>query len=103
MFHVQVQCLSHSQKAQIQALLFSYKLVCYRLKIQYLSFFNFSVQKREDALLLVQMIAIYYGKDSPRFHKVHAFNHTPDKFDYNELIEEFKSMYTNVQQPSVTN
>lgn len=52
-----------------------------------------NVLKREDAVLLVQMVAIYYGKDSPRYDQVETFNHHPDKFDYNQLIKDYNSMY----------
>ncbi|XP_076441385.1 ATP synthase mitochondrial F1 complex assembly factor 1-like [Babylonia areolata] len=51
------------------------------------------VLKREDAVMIVQMMAIYFGKNSPRFDLVKTFNHQPDAFDYNHLIEDFNNMY----------
>ncbi|KAK7100243.1 ATP synthase mitochondrial F1 complex assembly factor 1-like [Littorina saxatilis] len=60
------------------------------------------VLKPEDAVMLVQMIAIYYGKNSPRFDVVETFNRQPDKFDHNQLIEECKALYLDrsVKEPS---
>ena len=50
-------------------------------------------------MLLVQMMAIYFGKNSPRFDRVQTFNHCPDQFDYNQLIEEYKALYLDKPLP----
>ena len=57
------------------------------------------MQKREEAVLLVQMMAIYFGKNSTRFDRVQTFNHHPDQFDYNQLIVEYKALYLDQPLP----
>ena len=49
--------------------------------------------------MLVQMMAIYYGKNSLRFDRVQTFNHQPDQFDHNRLIEEHKALYLDKPLP----
>lgn len=51
------------------------------------------VLKREDAVMLVQMMAIYYGKNSPRFDRVQTFNYHPQRFDHKQLIEDYENLY----------
>lgn len=58
-----------------------------------------NVLKREEALMIVQLMAIYYGKNSPRFDRVEMFNHQPDKFNHNLLIDEYKMMYSDTPKP----
>nr|KAG5711712.1 hypothetical protein BaRGS_023476 [Batillaria attramentaria] len=53
------------------------------------------VLKREEALMVVQLMTIYYGKNTPRFDRVYEFNHKPDSFDYNVLIDDCKNLYAN--------
>jgi hypothetical protein len=53
----------------------------------------FFFQKREQAVMIVQQMTIYYGRNSPRFDTVKTFNHEPEKFDYNMLIQDYNSMY----------
>ena len=47
------------------------------------------------------MMAIYYGKNSPRFDRVQTFNHKPEDFNYNLLIEDYNSMYRNEDKTKV--
>ncbi|KAL8561746.1 hypothetical protein ACOMHN_026029 [Nucella lapillus] len=51
------------------------------------------VLKREDAVMLVQMMAIYYGKSSPQFDRVQTFNHCPQEFDHQQLLNDLENLY----------
>lgn len=50
------------------------------------------VLKQELALNLTQQMSIFYGRDSKFYELVKCFNYTPEKFQYQDLIDALKSL-----------
>ncbi|BFY99627.1 hypothetical protein BsWGS_02667 [Bradybaena similaris] len=50
------------------------------------------VLKQQLALSLVQQMSIFYGRNSKFYNLVHRFNYEPHNFQYQELIDAFKSL-----------
>ncbi|XP_041358746.1 ATP synthase mitochondrial F1 complex assembly factor 1-like [Gigantopelta aegis] len=47
----------------------------------------------QEALSLVNQMALYYGPGTAKFNLVWQFNHTPDKFNYQDLIENLQNIH----------
>ena len=53
--------------------------------------YAFCFQSKSEALVLVKQMALFYGGDASHRHTlVRMFNKTPDKFEYMDVIEEYK-------------
>ena len=52
---------------------------------------TFLFQSKAEALNLVKQMALYYGRDAAHRHSlVRLFNSVPEKFQYMDIIEEYK-------------
>ena len=55
--------------------------------------YNFPFQSKEDAVMLIKQLQMYYGpKSGKRFELVKKLNQNPDQFKHMDLIEEFKKL-----------